>query len=1142
MASDAPRNAPFDAAARRRAVEDFETNLVVKAGAGTGKTSLLVERALNAVGSGIAPVAGIAAITFTEKAAGELRDRLSVGLDRLRALARAEVDPGAEDDARRAWRHLASRRIEPERVAARCLAALLDLDRAAVRTIHAFAADLLREFPFEAGVDPGFTVDAGEGEASALDAAWDAFVAEELGPRGTRGELWRTLLARAPLADVEQVARGLAGFDVAPALLDAARPSPRAAELLAPDALRLAAEIDALLAGEPGLTEKTRLYFEGARAALSALATAGLAAFHAALACHPEFVARNESGNVPRPTKSISAASADTLGRLASAVRRYYRDLEAIDEDLARLLVEAAAPFARRQREDYLRSGQISFDGLLVLARDLLRDHPGVRRQLKERYRLLLVDEFQDTDPVQYEIVLLLAEVTGESAADPFQARLAPGRLFVVGDAKQSVYRFRGADHAAHRRAVERIVAGGGAALDLQANFRSRPGVLAPVNRLFETGRLWRASDYQPDYAPIHAARAERQARPSVDARAPLPLFPDPPPAAPAVELWTVDLDGPARAGQRREAEGRIVAAEIERQVRAGAPYHHFTLLLRALTQVTPYLRALRERAIPFVVDGGRDFLRRPEVAQLIALLRALARPSDEPALLAFLRSPAGGASDVELAAWAAAGGRWSFHAEPDAARFPALARAFALLAALERDSRDLPADATVHLALARSGMLPLGAAAFEGAQRVANLQQLAAAAADLARDGRLSLEEVVEAIEEGRREEIKTDRPLADDAADAVRITSIHRMKGLENEVVILPDLSREARVPRKAKAVRVATLPDGSTALALAAAGKSNAAACWLDRENERHEEAEEARVFYVALTRARERLILLGGRPRGDVRWIDALTNWGYTPDDPPADGALLDGGRVLHRRFPAPTRLLTHPAPTETPTAAELIQTYETAVAAFNARARRPLEAPSALEPEAEAGGGATFPPRPGGHDRALGKAAGIVIHRVLERCTTSAGGTRTPGRAAKRDALGDLGADLARLCAETARDTAVSPQALLEDATQILTAFSATPLAAHLAQLVPLARELPILLPTPDGPVFRGTIDLVYREGDDLVVADYKTDRGGSDDDLRRRYGAQLGVYARAVREALGLKRGPRAELWMLRDGRRVEVG
>ncbi len=1101
-----------DAEARRRAATDFATNLVVLAGAGTGKTSLLVERVLNAIGSGVATLDSIAAITFTEKAAGEMRERVAAGLDRLRALGRngGPLDDGREAD--RAFRHLVERAgVERAAIGRRALAAMELLDRGTVVTIHRFCAELLRGWPLEAGVDPGFAVDSGARMATLSREAWESFVKQELGPAGRHAGEWEPLLARIPLSKIGDAVLRLAGFAVPAELLD----PPSAvceASLLDAEARRVWDEVAGWLAREEDLTDLARSCFHGIHGALDALLIGGPVACQGWLADHADLASRLENDRLGSAAKAAGLAAGREVERVTREARELLRAVQRIDERALAALRQVARRFVPAFRERYLRQGLVGFDGLLALARDLLRDAPDVRRALKQRYRLLLVDEFQDTDPLQYEIVLFLAERLDDAATDPFRARLAAGRLFVVGDAKQSVYRFRGADYAAYRRAVGRIVEEGGVTLDLVGNFRSVPGLIEPVNQLFtQAAGAWRSSDWQPAYVPIRAVRPDGA-------------------AGPALELWTVELSQGAGAEERREAEGRVLAEAIERWVERERrwEYRQITILFRALTMITHYLRPLRERGIPFVVDGGKDFLRRPEVAQLMATLGALVRPADQPALLAFLRSPAGAASDLELARYAASGNRWSWRVEPDRGEFPNIARAFATLRGLWSDIASLPVDALVRRVLDRTLQLPLAAAAFEGAQRVANLQKLAAAAGELARDGSLSLAEVIEAIEQGRLEDIETDRPLADDAAQAVRITSIHRMKGLENDVVVLPDLGRQ-RGEFPPNPVAVPVLPGGERVLALSVGGTSNAARVWHDLEERRHEQSEELRVFYVALTRARERFVLLAA-PSRPTPWLATIGAWDYAASAPPPHGALLAGGRVRHERRQVPARH--RPPEEELPAAAsQATSGYERARQVLASAARPPLVAPSGLHddrptPAPAGGGGAT---RGSPRSRDVGQAAGIVLHRLLERWDGS-------DREGLRRAL-------AAMCDATGRETGIASAAIAAEAREILEAFLGTGLARRFGRIARMGAEVPLLVHDRERQqTFRGSIDLLYRDGaGQVVVADYKTDRETDAGALRRTYGAQLAVYAEAVRRALELPRGPRSELWLLRTGEIVTL-
>jgi ATP-dependent helicase/nuclease subunit A len=1086
----------------------------VLAGAGTGKTSLLVERLLNAIGSGVAQMEAIAAITFTEKAAGEMRERLATGLDRLRALAGGAQDLEEAGEADRAWRHLRETlEIPTGVVASRALEAMERLDHGTVVTIHRFCAELLRAYPVEAGVDPGFVVDSGEWAESLGQKTWDEFVRRELGADAERPEVWERLLARLPIRDIGDVARKLSGFGIPSTLVDAEADRLVLAALKT-EAGRIAVELDRWLE-QRVLTPTGERCFLGFREVLDVLVEGDVAAARAQLRANVDLSNRVGRGLLGGTSKSAGREAAAAAGRVSNRARDFCRGILRVDDETFSRLVETVEPFVEQFRERYLRRGLVSFDGLLALARYLLRDFPEVRVKLKRRFGLVLVDEFQDTDPLQYEIVLFLAERVAGSADDAFRAEPEPGRLFVVGDAKQSIYRFRGADFAAYRRAVERIVETGGEALDLVGNFRSVPGIVEPVNELFDgASGCWDASAHQPEYVPIQPVRTA-----AAD--------------GPATEIWTVALERGTGADDRREAEGRVLAEAIERWVEQEGRYGYeqITILFRAFTNISHYLRPLRERGIPFVVDGGRDFLKRPEIGQLMATLRAVSRPTDPPSVLAYLRSPAGGASDVELAQYAGDGGRWSWWAEPDPKRHPNIARSFTTLRELWQTTRDLPADRFIRRVLERTLLLPLGAAAFEGPQRIANLQKLTAAAGELARDGTLSLEQVLEALEEGRLEDIETDRPLADDAARAVRITSIHRMKGLENDVVLLPDLARQRGSGEfQTRPVYVATPPGGASLPAIRAGGIENSARLWFDLEDDRHEVSEEVRVLYVALTRARERLVLIAAPSRGTTPWLDALEPWGYAPDSPPADGALLPGGRVRHRHWTPPGRQ--RPPERSVPEAAtRSVEAYRSAVATLTGAARPPLAAPSGLSEDRrrrlDAGTG--WVPHGTRASRDRGKAVGLVVHRLLEHWDG-----KEPERLTER---------LAVLCEDTARETRTEAAEIESDAREILEAFLATDLGGRLGRVERLGAELPLLVRVDErGPVFRGSIDLLYREAEGgIVVADYKTDRETDEDDLRRSYGRQLAVYAEAVQRALDLPERPRMELWLLRSGRVVTL-
>ena len=843
-----------------------------------------------------------------------------------------------------------------------------------------------------------------------------------------------------------------------------------------------------------GLSDAPQRFVDYAAEALETLEHHGVTAMRRQLDSNPQRGDRLFVKARPKLNTKASGVQPETFDDFTRRARRLLKSLRGVDDESIGRLIDLVLPAARAFRERFLSAGFVSFDGLLALTRDLLRRDRGVRARCKQELRLLLVDEFQDTDPLQYEIVLYLAERDEAFATDAFDAELQPGRLFAVGDAKQSIYRFRGADFTAYRRAVDKI-GDDGAHLHLTANFRSTAEVLEPVNRLFERdGGLWKASRHQPDYRRIDPTRRGD--------------------GEPAVELWQVAVADGARADERREAEGRLLAASILDWRREGRieSFRDVTLLFRAFSNITHYLRPLREHGVPFVVDGGRDLLKRPEVAHLLAALRTLAQPADEPSLLAFLRSPLGAVDDIELAGFADARGRWDWRSAVDAARFPRIAAAYKLLRRLDVETRELPADAVIRRVVAATHLLPLGAAAFEGAQRVANLRKLAAAGADLARDGMLSLEQVVEALAEGKLADLETDRPLADDAADAVRITSIHRMKGLESRWVVLPDLAREDWDGPDGDPVRIATLPDGGRHLAIQAEGRCSGSRVWLELEDAGHGESEEIRVLYVGLTRARDRLILLdgslqagrsrGGRPRA----LRALDAWGYDPAVAAEEGSTLCDGTVL-LRTPRLDRVQAEP---QSPQPFDLdagVSQFESLQALYAERTVPPLAAPShrgdAEEPDRaypasdtlRSAGDADAAPR-----ASTAKATGIAIHRWLERWDGVSGPST-----------------LQPIVDAVAREEGLDVATLQPAVDAIVDAFLASELATHFRDIEILGREVPILLATEGGTTLRGSIDLLYRDsGGAVTIADFKTDRDVDPKRLRQAYGPQLEVYRQAV--------------------------
>ncbi len=601
----------------------------VSAGAGSGKTTALVELCVRllageATGEPCDPGA-LVAITFTEKAAEELvlRLREAVG-SRARDAARAA--PGTE--AAQAW-----------------LDRLHALERMPAGTIHAFCGRLLREHAPEAGLDPEFGVVDEERAGAWLAASARAAVVAALDAGRPS--------ARLLTAGLGATARGGLAALVAELVRARATRGDRGAVPIsaADDGLARAAWERLGAAAGDVLNLGRASGGSGARKLLERVARAWVAVEAAVRAAGADVpAALRELAHATRGPRLGSGDDAlrearDALRALAEEVARLEAERLAAPqkEELARLVEDAEARFAARKRE----ARALDFDDLLVLARDLLARDGALRAELRGRLRALLVDEYQDVNAVQQEIFGLLTGATPEGDA----AGAGPV-LVVVGDLKQSIYRFRGADVSVFARLVRRFGAGAGRVLRLSENHRSTPAVLDLVNEVFSRCMAPPAG-VEPRDDEIRFEEGDRLlARRTEGAR-------------PACEILVDDGDGNAAERRLREA-GAIVAriraivsgsagvavrdrgddgAERPRRPRFG----DIAILFRRLTQIGPYERALRAAGIPYRLARGGGFYQAPEVRDLGELLATLFDPSDTTAWAALLRSPMCALSDGAL-------------------------------------------------------------------------------------------------------------------------------------------------------------------------------------------------------------------------------------------------------------------------------------------------------------------------------------------------------------------------------------------------------------------------------------------------------------------------------------------------------------
>jgi ATP-dependent helicase/nuclease subunit A len=901
-----------DADARHLIATALDETLIVEAAAGTGKTTELVGRIVRIIADDRAKVGEIVAVTFTEKAAGELKLRLRERLDRERTEALAD----------------------PER-RARLDEALTRLEEAHVSTIHGFCADLLRERPVEAGIDPLFEVLTEPAAARLFDAAFGRWLQEQLAdpPPGVRRALGRTAFGGddGPIDRLRHAAWELAQWRdfTTPWTRD---PFDRETELAA--VAGLLQQVAALTAGPASLHDPLFTGTEPIRRLSEEVSLRQEFGDPIVTADHDRWEAglvdlsrdrvlanaRHGRGNSYKPgvpREAVIAAVADLRARLD-------RFRMAADADLAALLQQELRGAIERYEQLKARTGALDFLDLLLIARNLVRENPLVRQGFQRRFRRIFVDEFQDTDPLQAELLLLLAADDPEET-DWRRARPAPGRLFLVGDPKQSIYRFRRADVGIYRDVSRQLEAQGARLVHLKTSFRSVPEIQACVNRAFADVMTGDDITLQAPYVPLSPHRADIGGQPSIVA------LPVPEPYATRyVSGAAIDASLPTAIGAFvdwlvRESGWRVTERSGGDPVPIAAK--HVCLLFRRFvswqTDVTrPYVKALEARSIPHVLVGGRAFHEREEIEAIRAALAAIEWPDDELSIFATLRGPFFAIGDEELLEWAHRFGqrtgkgfrRGGFHPHRVPPVFRAdtpdelqhlrpIAGALDVLRRLHRRRNYVPVSKTLH-ELVEATRAHVGFALRTGGeQALANVLHVAELARQYEIGGGLSFRGFVDELRTAAEAAQAAEAPILEEDSDGVRMMTVHKAKGLEFPVVILADLT--CRLSR-GEAGR--WIDPARSLCAIKLGGWAPTDLVLHDAEEAARERAEGERLAYVAATRARDVLVVPTiGDEVYQGGWLDPLMPAVYPPMLTRRGGAQAAGCPS----FPSKDTVLTRP---------------------------------------------------------------------------------------------------------------------------------------------------------------------------------------------------------------------------------------
>lgn len=1090
-----------DRQARDLAETTFDRNVVVVAGAGTGKTTLLVNRLVHLLIKEPDPIAmtHIVALTFTNKASTEMKVRLR---ERLTALTESteRVTPQTDGGAVSVEELRDRYGLSSDEIATRAAAALHDLEKAQIGTLHSFAAHLLRLYPLESGVDPAFKEDDGLRFEEHFTAAWDLWIDQELCRQGTHHEFWRTILRVATLDDLRALTFSLCNELVDANAIRQQLESAHVSPMLQAWWRRTGDQAQALLsAHERPKRRKVEQMLAAALSLMNLLVEKGATAVHALSASDREAL-----------TKDLGAAVAGWEQEDFNAAARCIttaKQLLQVDHAFFKHLLNLLSPLILNIRTSFSHKGWLSFDGLLAQARRLLQDHPAVRNRIKQEYRAVLVDEFQDTDPVQYDIILAVSEQHKSHAMNWQDIALEPGKLFIVGDPKQSIYAFRRADIEAFDRVVHKIESDRGIVQTLTTNFRSDAAVLGPVNDVFD--RLFQLQPLvQPANVRLHV-RPQRR----------------PPALEPGTRLHVTVPSGedePFDAAGATRAESEVLARWLKDDLlaRPSVKPGHVALLFRTLTQADTYLDALRRYGIPYVIDGEKHFYRRQEVIDLVNVLRVLDHSHDTVALTGLLRSSLGGLTDRDLYDLRSAG-LFDYLRAPALeswthARATAVRRLYAHLSWLHREVVALPLAAAIQSIFDRLPILELAAASLHGEQAVANLLKVKQTAAALSDRPHLTLSGFVDLMVsrlEDQPEEAES--PLAEESSEAVQVLTIHKAKGLEFPVVILPGLhqgtGRERALPN-------VTHDWSSGTYGLSLGDRSTFGSVLIREKCALREEAERRRVLYVGMTRAKELLVLSGGltsRAVGETL-LGLLQEIGEGEIGAASTETLTIGNSAIpHQVVEAsdrkrPRRTLSGEAEPSAIDPASIAQLWNERTVRWVAARETPLQ----LTPTALLKGPPSVPFRSSdiGGDREQSRLVGVLAHRLLERWDFAA----TPD--------GLLNVVVSTVARALSPEQQTLSQSMVESLHELLVAFGRSEVYAHLGKATILGREVPFTMPWGDGQVMEGVVDLIYRLDERICIADYKTDSVTMEDAPARaeQYRPQLSCYKTAVMRALGV--------------------
>jgi ATP-dependent helicase/nuclease subunit A len=1056
-----------DEQARQLIVQQLDSCFLVEAGAGSGKTSSLVARMVALIKEGKCRAETMAAITFTRKAAQELRGRFQVALEK-------DYTKEADD-------------LKRERLAC----GLEELDRCFLGTVHSFCASILRERPIEANLDPDFEELEDTEDTMLLEQAWSEYLADVQSNTPELLEDFRKL--DVDVQDIKDCYQALSTYpDVEAAKSDVPMPDLEAARQ---ELFSMLYWVEAMMPDKPpergwdALQELLRTAIRRRRVfnlyddivflkLLSDIDRSG-------------GITQNRWNNPEDAKRAKERFEAFRTDYLEPAIRQWreYRHAPIME-----FVLPAIAHYEDLKRE----KSKLNYQDLLMHTASMLRQNPEVRAYFQGRYTHLLVDEFQDTDPIQAEIMFYL---TGQdiNEQDWRVLKPLPGSLFVVGDPKQSIYRFRRADIDIYNDVKQMIKASGGAVLSLTTNFRSLDTLGDWANPVFRTLLAENENRFQAAFTGLETVRPVEGEHCSGLRKITISKIPyhKPEEIAKIDAVRIADWISMALSGgitlSRSEDERLVGLTEKPRP-------SDFLILMHYKANMDLYASALESRGIPYQIAGSGGFMQSSELRDILKLLQSLLDPKDPVRLVAVMRSCLFGISDSQLFRFKRAGGSFDFFSDIpeglDAEDREAFACVFDYLRRFYDWMQNLPASAAIEAIITSLGSVPDALTGELGRSRSGRLMQCLELLANAERKGKTSLGGLVEhmthLIDVGIEEEIN----IAPWESNYVRIMNLHKAKGLEAPVVFLANPAKNVTHTPALHICRSGGKPSGYFVIEKARGYSREVLGQPADWDTyceteKQYLSSEENRLLYVAATRARNLLVISTYEGKPEINpWSPFDCHLSDIPE--------LDACEAREREDVASNWIGLN-IEDFLRAKTDMRSAWDTANTASYSR----VSVTALVEGEQSA---------PSRKMTRRGQSWGNVIHKLLDACAKGS------------DGLEQL---TAMVLSEEGRNPQEASRALQEIHSVLDSPLWKRVIASSQRYSeVPFFTKMELVEPETAGndSIVSGTIDLVFKEDDGWAIVDFKTDTVSDEQQmalLAAYYAPQLELYRKAWESMTG---------------------